>query len=116
MFGKWHLGDREGRYPKDRGFDEWFGIPRTTNESMFSTSPGFDPSVVELPYVMEGRKGEPEARQVGAAACRPVAAFERALAVGRRGRRADAPDDEVAGARRLQLLGPVADAHGKPHA
>ncbi|HSQ03139.1 MAG TPA: arylsulfatase [Burkholderiales bacterium] len=58
MYGKWHLGDREGRYPKDRGFDEWYGIPRTTNESMFTTSPGFDPSVVDLPYVMEGRKGE----------------------------------------------------------
>jgi arylsulfatase len=59
MYGKWHLGDREGRYPKDRGFDEWYGIPRTTNESMFTTSLGFDPSVVDLPYVMEGRKGEP---------------------------------------------------------
>lgn len=58
-FGKWHLGDREGRYPKDRGFDEWYGIPRTTNESMFTSSPGFDPAVVPLPYVMEGRKGEP---------------------------------------------------------
>ncbi|MBI3935400.1 MAG: arylsulfatase [Betaproteobacteria bacterium] len=58
-FGKWHLGDREGRYPKDRGFDEWYGIPRTTNESMFTSSPGFDPSAVPLPYVMEGRKGEP---------------------------------------------------------
>ena len=22
-FGKWHLGDIEGRYPSDRGFDEW---------------------------------------------------------------------------------------------
>ncbi len=59
MYGKWHLGDREGRYPKDRGFDEWYGIPRTSNESMFSTMPGFDPAVVGLPYVMEGRKGEP---------------------------------------------------------
>lgn len=58
-FGKWHLGDREGRYPKDRGFDEWYGIPRTTNESMFTASPGYDPAVVPLPYVMEGRKGEP---------------------------------------------------------
>jgi arylsulfatase A-like enzyme len=57
-FGKWHLGDHEGRYPKDRGFDEWYGIPRTTNESMFTTSPGFDSSVVPLPYVMEGRTGE----------------------------------------------------------
>lgn len=35
MYGKWHLGDKEGRYPKDKGFDEWYGIPRTTNESMF---------------------------------------------------------------------------------
>ena len=34
-FGKWHLGDREGRLPKDRGFDEWYGIPRTSNEAMF---------------------------------------------------------------------------------
>lgn len=58
-FGKWHLGDKEGRYPKDRGFDEWYGIPRTTNESMFTASPGFDPQVVPLPYVMEGVKGQP---------------------------------------------------------
>ena len=58
MFGKWHLGDREGRYPKDRGFDQWYGIPRTTNESMFTSAPGFDPSVVEIPHVMEGRSGE----------------------------------------------------------
>jgi len=59
IYGKWHLGDREGRYPKDRGFDEWYGIPRTTNESMFTSTPGYDSSVVGLPYVMEGRKGEP---------------------------------------------------------
>jgi arylsulfatase len=58
-FGKWHLGDREGRYPTDRGFDEWYGIPRTTNESMFTSSPGFDASVVPMPYVMEGVKGQP---------------------------------------------------------
>lgn len=64
MYGKWHLGDREGRYPKDRGFDEWYGIPRTSNESMFTSTPGFDPSVVDLPYVMEGKKGEP-ARKLG---------------------------------------------------
>lgn len=57
-FGKWHLGDRPGRHPNDRGFDEWYGIPRTTNESMFTSSPGFDPSVVPLPYVMEGKAGE----------------------------------------------------------
>lgn len=59
MYGKWHLGDKEGRYPKDKGFDEWYGIPRTTNESMFMDSVGFDPEVVEVPYVMEGYKGRP---------------------------------------------------------
>jgi arylsulfatase len=57
MYGKWHLGDREGRYPKDKGFDEWYGIPRTTNESMFTEQVGFDPNVVEPPYVMEGFRG-----------------------------------------------------------
>lgn len=58
-FGKWHLGDRPGRLPHDRGFDEWYGIPRTTNESMFTASPGFDPQVVAMPFIMEGRSGEP---------------------------------------------------------
>ncbi|NIM42456.1 MAG: sulfatase-like hydrolase/transferase [Hydrogenophaga sp.] len=62
-FGKWHLGDVEGRYPSDRGFDEWYGIPRTTDESQFTSSIGFDPSVVELPCIMEGVAGEPS-RQV----------------------------------------------------
>lgn len=58
-FGKWHLGDVAGRFPSDRGFDEWYGIPRTTDESQFTSSVGFDPSVVDLPYIMEGRAGEP---------------------------------------------------------
>jgi arylsulfatase len=56
IHGKWHLGDRAGRYPTDRGFDEWYGIPRTTNESMFTSSPGYDPRATPLPYVMESAK------------------------------------------------------------
>ena len=59
IFGKWHLGDRPGRFPHERGFDEWYGIPRTNNESMFTSTPGYDASVVPLPYVMEGKRGEP---------------------------------------------------------
>jgi len=58
-YGKWHLGDVAGRYPSDRGFDEWYGIPRTTDESLFTASPGFDPSVVDIPHLMRGRRGEP---------------------------------------------------------
>ncbi len=56
-YGKWHLGDIEGRFPNDRGFDEWYGLPRTTNESLFTTSHGYDSDIVGLPYVMEGKKG-----------------------------------------------------------
>lgn len=59
MYGKWHLGDREGRFPHQRGFDQWYGIPRTTNETMFASAPGFDPEVVDIPFVMEGLHGEP---------------------------------------------------------
>jgi arylsulfatase len=58
IHGKWHLGDRAGRYPTDRGFDQWYGIPRTSGESLFTSSPGYDPELVPLPQVMEGRKGE----------------------------------------------------------
>ena len=59
MYGKWHLGDKKGRYPNDKGFDEWYGIPRTSNESMFTEAVGFDPAAVELPRVMAGHKGAP---------------------------------------------------------
>jgi len=58
-YGKWHLGDIEGRYPSDRGFDNWYGIPRTTDESQFTSAVGFDPSVVDLPHIMQGQSGQP---------------------------------------------------------
>src|SRR5438309_8419245 len=32
IWGKWHLGSAEARLPTNRGFDEWYGIPRTYNE------------------------------------------------------------------------------------
>lgn len=57
--GKWHLGDIPGRYPSDRGFDEWYGIPRTTDETQFTSALGYTPDVAELPYVMKGKAGEP---------------------------------------------------------
>ncbi|KAH8886297.1 alkaline phosphatase-like protein [Thozetella sp. PMI_491] len=57
--GKWHLGDIPGRYPSDRGFDEWYGIPRTTDETQFTSALGYTPDVAELPYVMKGKAGMP---------------------------------------------------------
>ena len=43
-FGKWHLGDSEGRYPNDQGFDEWYGIPNSSDESFWAHQPDFDRS------------------------------------------------------------------------
>jgi len=57
-FGKWHLGDSEGRYPSDQGFDEWYGIPNSSDESWWAEDKDFDPNVAHLEHLMEGRKGE----------------------------------------------------------
>jgi arylsulfatase len=58
MFGKWHLGRTDGRFPIDQGFDEWYGIPNSTDESVYSSMEGFAESGVAETYVMEGRKGQ----------------------------------------------------------
>ncbi|MHC4223693.1 MAG: sulfatase-like hydrolase/transferase, partial [Planctomycetota bacterium] len=58
MFGKWHLGDTKGRFPTDQGFDEWFGIPNTTDESMYPTQFEFDAKESVVAYTMEAKKGE----------------------------------------------------------
>ena len=57
-FGKWHLGDNPGRYPTDQGFDEWYGIPNTSLETLFPGQFQYDPAVGNTDYIMEGRKGE----------------------------------------------------------
>jgi arylsulfatase len=57
-FGKWHLGDSEGRYPTNQGFDVWYGIPNSTSVSPWTAAVGFDPKVAPTPYILEGRKGE----------------------------------------------------------
>lgn len=57
-YGKWHLGDSEGRYPNDQGFDEWYGIPNSSDESVWAQQEDFDPKAGHLEYVMAGRKSE----------------------------------------------------------
>ena len=57
LYGKWHLGSHDGRLPNDQGFDEWYGIPRTTNEAMWHGTPGYDPKQMPPEQVLEGRKG-----------------------------------------------------------
>jgi arylsulfatase len=57
-FGKWHLGSNQGRLPNDQGFDEWYGIPRTTDEAFWPSEPAVKALGIPLPHIMEGRKGE----------------------------------------------------------
>jgi len=58
MFGKWHLGRTDGRFPTDQGFDEWYGVPNSTDEAAYTTLEGFAESGVEESFVMEARKGQ----------------------------------------------------------
>jgi hypothetical protein len=58
-YGKWHLGSVDGRFPNDQGFDEWWGIPRTTDEVFWPGNPGFEASGVEPQYILEGYQGQP---------------------------------------------------------
>ncbi len=61
MYGKWHLGDREGRLPTDQGFDEWYGLPNSSNESSWPDNERIPKSVKDTMRdisVWEGRKGE----------------------------------------------------------
>jgi len=57
MFGKWHLGHTDGRFPTDQGFDEWYGIPNSSDETPWSVLDGYAESGVEGTYIYEGTKG-----------------------------------------------------------
>ena len=61
IFGKWHLGDTEGRFPTDQGFDEWIGIPRSSDRAFWpdsnSFTPDSHPSAV-FTHVMSAKRGE----------------------------------------------------------
>ena len=76
IFGKWHLGKTPGRFPTDQGFDEWYGIPNSTDECLW-VSPEFTASNPnardlkgsvpehEIPWIVQASKGEkPETLKV----------------------------------------------------
>ena len=56
--GKWHIGDADGRWPTDHGFDEWYGPPHSYDEALWETDPWYDPSRDPVSHMLEGRKGE----------------------------------------------------------
>jgi len=57
-YGKWHVGEGEGRWPTDKGFDEWYGPPRTYDEALWPADPWYDPQRDPVPYMLEIRKGD----------------------------------------------------------
>src|SRR5215471_14088104 len=76
MWGKWHLGSAEARFPTHQGFDEWYGIPRTYDEALWPSlnetnnmwpsvgnKQGWNANVVPPEYIYEAHKDE-KARQV----------------------------------------------------
>jgi len=65
LFGKWHVGGSnwEGRRePTQQGFDEWWGIPGTSHTAQFTSFDSFDSARTGIPYIWEGRAGEPSRR------------------------------------------------------
>ena len=61
MFGKWHLGDTEGRLPTDQGFDEWYGIPNSSDRAFWPDSDSWQEGAhpdLEFTYVVSSKRGE----------------------------------------------------------
>jgi arylsulfatase A-like enzyme len=59
LYGKWHLGDTQGRLPNDQGFDEWWGIMNSWDEAGYTSWTLFPQTGVPVPMIWEGKKGEP---------------------------------------------------------
>ena len=53
ILGKWHCGNEPGRYPTDHGFDYWYGIGGTWDESMWPDDKWFRASGFEPAHVLE---------------------------------------------------------------
>lgn len=78
IWGKWHLGSTEERFPTHQGFDEWYGIPRSYTEAMWPSlnqtqsvwpsvgaNQGWNANVVQPEPIYDAHKGG-IARQVAA--------------------------------------------------
>jgi arylsulfatase len=59
LYGKWHIGDKDGRLPNDQGYDEWYGTKESAMEASYTSTPQFDPAVFDVPHIWAGKKGEP---------------------------------------------------------
>jgi arylsulfatase len=97
LYGKWHVGGFDWlgkREPTQQGFDEWWGIPETSDAAQYTSFENFDSSRVAVPYIWEGKRGETSRRDRPydldarrtidrEAAARSIAFMERNVAVRR---------------------------------
>ena len=58
VYGKWHVGEGPGRWPTDKGFEEWYGPPRTYDEALWPDDPWYDPERDPQSRMVESRKGD----------------------------------------------------------
>ena len=62
LWGKWHLGETEGRLPSDQGFDEWWGYKNSADEAGWTSYAMFNALAkaagIESPQLWEGKKGQ----------------------------------------------------------
>jgi arylsulfatase A-like enzyme len=58
LYGKWHLGEHQGRLPTDQGFDEWWGIKNSWDEAGYTAWPLFKETGIPAPMIWAGKKGE----------------------------------------------------------
>jgi arylsulfatase len=57
-YGKWHVGEGPGRWPTDKGFEEWYGPPRTYDEALWPDDPWYDPERDGITRMAEIKRGE----------------------------------------------------------
>ena len=57
-YGKWHVGEGAGHWPTDKGFQEWYGPPRTYDEALWPTDPWYDPERDPVTHMVEISRGE----------------------------------------------------------
>jgi len=58
VYGKWHVGAGPGRWPTDKGFEEWYGPPRTYDEALWPEDPWYDPERDPVSRMLEVHRGD----------------------------------------------------------
>jgi len=54
LYGKWHVGHEQGRFPNDQGFDEWWGLPESSDQAGYTSYALFKELGLPAPQIWEG--------------------------------------------------------------